>query len=63
MTTYSKGTFTKRSAKDLSNDSYAMFLCCFFGGGGVSDFLYKAYVVGIGLHKSGYQVKKFLISR
>ena len=30
----------KRSVKDLSNDSFAMFFVLFY-----SDFLYKAYVV------------------
>ena len=28
--TYTKGILKKLSAKDLSNDDYEMFLCCFF---------------------------------
>ena len=57
----------KRSAKDLSSDSYAMFLwvcvcACVCvcgeggggggGGGGYSDFLYKAHVVGTHLNRN-----------
>ena len=30
VSTYTKGTLKKRSAKDLPNDFYAMFLCFFF---------------------------------
>ena len=30
VSSYTKGTLKQRSAKDLSNDSYAMFLCFFF---------------------------------
>ena len=47
ISTYTKGTL-KRSAKELSNDSYAMFLCCSFFFN--SDFLYKAYTVGTHLN-------------
>ena len=47
VSTYTKGTLKKRSAEDLPNDFYAMFLCCFFFN---SDFLYKAYVVGTHLN-------------
>ena len=36
--TYTKGTLQKKSAKDLSNNAYAMFLYVFF----FSDFLYKS---------------------
>ena len=51
VSTYTKGTLKKRSAKDLSNDSYAMFLCFFFFCVFFhSDFLYKAYVVGTHLN-------------
>ena len=45
VSTYTKGTLKKRSAKDLPNDSYAMFLCFFY-----SDFLCKAYVVSTHLN-------------
>ena len=44
VSTYTKGTLKKRSANDLSNGVFAMFL--FF-----SDFLYKAYVVGTNLNR------------
>ena len=36
----------KSSAKDLSNDSYAIFLCLLF----YSDFLHKTHVVGTHLN-------------
>ena len=42
-----KGTLKTRSAKDLLNDAYAMFLCvCFF----FLIFFRKVYVVGIHLN-------------
>ena len=51
VSTYTKGTLKKRSAKDLSNDSFAMFLCFFFClFVFYFDFLYKAYVVGTHLN-------------
>ena len=37
VSTYTGGTLKKRSAKDLSNAAYAMFLCGLF-----SDLLYKS---------------------
>ena len=40
VSTYTKGTLKQRSAKDLSNDAYAMFLCFLF-----LIFFRKAYVV------------------
>ena len=43
----------KRSAKDLSNDSYAMFFVVFFFCFFYSDFLFKAYVVGTNLNCMG----------
>ena len=58
VSTHTRGT-QKKSAKDLSNDAYAMFFFFFFfwGGGGrllcvcfFSDFLIKAYVVGTHLN-------------
>ena len=39
--TYNKGTLKQRSAKDLSNEAYVMFLCCLF-----LNFFIKTYVVG-----------------
>ena len=39
----------KRSAKDLSNDAYAMSLWFFF-----LIFFIKAYVVGVHLNSNGY---------
>ena len=42
---YTKGTLKQRSAKDLSNDAYAMFLCFLF----LISFI-KAYVVGTHLN-------------
>ena len=30
VSTYTKGTLKKRSAKDLCNGAYAIFLCVFF---------------------------------
>ena len=55
VSTYTKGTLKKRSARDLSNDSKAMFFffvffCFFFLFLFYSDFLYKAYVVGTHLN-------------
>ena len=41
VSTYIKGTLNKRSAKDLSNDAYAMFLWVCF-----SEFLYKSICCG-----------------
>ena len=45
VATYTKGTLKQRSAKDLSNDAYAMFLCFLF-----LIFFIKAYVVGTHLN-------------
>ena len=42
--TYTKGTLKKRSAKDLLNDVYAMFMFLCF-----SDFLYKSICCGYSL--------------
>ena len=41
VSTYTKGTLEKRSAKDLSNNAYAMFFLFFF-----SDFLYNGVWCG-----------------
>ena len=52
--TYTKGTLKQRSAKDLSNDAYAMFSCflflIFFTKAYVLIFFFKAYVLGIHLN-------------
>ena len=53
VSTYTKGTLKKTSAKDLPNDSYVMFLWVFFFCFifyYYSDFLYKAYIVGTHLN-------------
>ena len=41
VSTYTKATLKQISAKDLSNDAYAIFLCFLF-----LIFFIKAYVVG-----------------
>ena len=41
VSTYTKGTLKQRSAKDLSNDAFVIFLCFLF-----LIFFIKAYVVG-----------------
>ena len=41
VSTYTEGTLKQRSAKDLSNDAYVMFLCFLF-----SDILYKSIYCG-----------------
>ena len=43
--TYTKGTLSKTSAKDSSNDAYVIFLCCFF-----LLIFFVAYVVGTHLN-------------
>ena len=43
VSTYTKGTLKKLSAKDLSNDAYGMFLCCCFF---FSDCLFKSICCG-----------------
>ena len=45
VTTYTKGTLKQRSAKDISDDAYVMFLCFLF-----LIFFIKAYVVGTHLN-------------
>ena len=45
VSTYTMGTLIQRSAKDLSNYAYVMFLCFLF-----LIFFIKAYVVGNHLH-------------
>ena len=45
ISTYTKDTLKHRSAKDLSNDAYVMFLCFLF-----LIFFIKAYVVGTHLN-------------
>ena len=47
VSTYTKGTLKKLSAKDLSNAAYGMFLCCCFFF--LIVFL-KVYVVGTHLN-------------
>ena len=42
VSTYTQVTLKKRSAKDLCNDAYAMFLCVFLFFS-FSGFLYKSY--------------------
>ena len=45
VSTYNKGTLKQRSAKDLSNNVYVMFLCFLF-----LIFFIKAYIVGTHLN-------------
>ena len=44
VSTYTKGTIKQRSAQDLPNDAYVIFLCFSF-----SDFLYKSIFCGYSL--------------
>ena len=44
VSTYTKGTFKKKKAKDLCNDAYKMFFVCFL------IFFVKAYVMGTHLN-------------
>ena len=55
VSTYTKDTLEKRSAKDLSDDAYAMFLCVFF-----SDFLFKSICCGYSfeLHRQVDAIQK-----
>ena len=45
VSTYAKGPLKQRSAKDLSNNAYAIFLCFLF-----LIFFIKAYVMGTHLN-------------